>query len=357
MSSSTVAIADLEVHLPAERASVDELLAANGIKPASRKVFGKLFNLDRIAVAPPDQGLVDLLLAAGRRLLDRIDPAEIDLVLYGHTNLYAGPSQDPVVQRVLAGLGLEHVPMYGISQIACTSVLRSVELAERFLARRPDRRAVLVLGGDHSGIEPKFRIIPGMTVTGDGAVALLVRKADERTRYRWLGTAQIRDTRFHRGARMTQEDLKEYTGQSTAMITEAVDLALKEAGLGRDDLDWVLPHSSNAMLWRIWCKETGFPRESVYLDLVPKLGHTVGNDALICLAHGVDTGRIRTGQRCVLIALGQGAYFHAAVIEVQRAEPARTGAAAAIDVEGRLVTQDEAEAEAEAEVTERVGTR
>jgi 3-oxoacyl-[acyl-carrier-protein] synthase-3 len=235
---------------------------------------------------------------------------------------------------VLAGLGLDRVPMYGVSQIACTSVLRSVDLAGRFLARRPDRRAVLVLGGDHSGLDPRFRIIPGMTVTGDGAVALLVRAEDEQTRYRWLGSATVRDTRFHRGSRMTQEDLKEFTGLSTLMVTEAVDAALKDAGLDRRELDLVLPHSSNAMLWRAWSRQSGFPLESIYLDLMPKLGHTVGTDALICLAHAVATGRIGAGQRCALVSVGQGAYVHVAVVEIARVDPPQVRAAAVFDVDG-----------------------
>jgi 3-oxoacyl-[acyl-carrier-protein] synthase-3 len=321
----TVGIADLQVHLPAERMAVEEVLARCGGTVAQRRVFRKLYGLDRIAVLPPGGGVVDLLVAAGRGLLDRVDPAEVDLVLYGHTNVYPGPDQDPVLVRVLDALGLRGVPAYGVSQVACTSVLRCIEMAGWFLGRTTGHRSVLVLGGDHSGLDIQSRVIPGMTVTGDAAVALLVRPAAAGVRYTWLGGAGRRDTRFHRGSRMSQEDRQAFVGISVRHVRAAVDAAVDRAGLRLADVDWVLPHNSNAMLWRAWSRQTGFPLDSVYLHLLPELGHNVGTDALINLADGVRTGRIRPGQRCVLVAIGQGAYFYAAVVQVTATDAVEAG--------------------------------
>jgi len=93
--------------------------------------------------------------------------------------------------------------------------------------------------------------------------------------------------------------------------------AAEAVGLTTDQVDWVMPHLSNRMFWGRVSKRSGIPKDRICLDLIPELGHNFGADALIALEHADRSGRLRPGDRCMLVAIGQGAYFQSMVVEVK----------------------------------------
>ncbi len=93
--------------------------------------------------------------------------------------------------------------------------------------------------------------------------------------------------------------------------------AARAAGLGTESLDWVMPHLSNRMFWRTFSAQSGIPWDRICLDLMPEQGHNFGGDALMALGHEDRAGRLRPGDRCALVAIGQGAYFQSMIVEVE----------------------------------------
>ncbi|WP_353942651.1 3-oxoacyl-[acyl-carrier-protein] synthase III C-terminal domain-containing protein [Streptomyces sp. HUAS MG91] len=314
----TITMSRVAARVPDRRDSVDEILARYDRPRAERRLFTRIFGLRTSPSLAEDESLLELLLDAGRAALDG---RRADLVLYGHT-LLVQPfgHHDEFVSRVRERLDLPGVPVYGISRINCASVLRGADLAERYLRRPgagPDE-TVLVLGGDQGSMGDMSRIIPGFVVCGDAAAAVVVGREGgrHRGRYRYLGGAAVRDARFHRNLRMTTEETRAFGTACVDGMVRVIDEALERAGLGRDDVDWIMPHMSNAFVWRAVAGGLGIPMERVYLDLLPDQGHTFGVDALMALDHADRTGRLEPGRRCVLAAQGMGAYFQAAVVEV-----------------------------------------
>jgi 3-oxoacyl-[acyl-carrier-protein] synthase III len=314
----TIALSRVSVGLPDRMESVEDILARNDRPITERRLFTKVYKLRQSPTLAPGDRMADLIVRTGARALAD-DTAQ--MVLYGHTLLlqefgYRGG----FAARLREGLGLPDTPFYGVSHIACTSVLRSVELARRFLNRpqaQPEE-TVLVLGGDHGSVVDSARIVPGMTVGGDAAIGVLVRR--DRGRYRYLGGAVGRDTRFHRSLRMNAAELRLFSQVCCSRVVEVVHEALATAGLTLDDIAWVMPHLSNAMFWRTFSNASGIPMERFCLDLITEQGHTFGADSLMALDHADRTGRLEVGQRCLLIALGQGAYFQVVVVEIAEDE-------------------------------------
>jgi 3-oxoacyl-[acyl-carrier-protein] synthase-3 len=109
-------------------------------------------------------------------------------------------------------------------------------------------------------------------------------------------------------------------------VVAAVDAALMRTGLTRSDVDWIMPNMVNALMWRNISRELQVSMDKIYLELLADQGHMFGIDALLALEHADRSGRLAAGQRCVLVALGQGAYYQATVVEVM-AEPAPTSGA------------------------------
>jgi 3-oxoacyl-[acyl-carrier-protein] synthase III len=320
----TVTLSRIAARLPGRLDPVDEILEHSGRPRAERRLMTRVYGMRTSPTLADGERLLDLLVDAGRAAL-RDRPA--GLVLYGHTLLVQPFGHDGAfADQLRAGLGLPDAGVYGVSGIACTSVLRSVELAGRYLSRPgvPDGETVLVLGGDQGSLGGASRVIPGFVVCGDGAAAFTVRRGGG-GRYRYLGGAAVRDTRFHHNLRMSEQDAREFGASSVRCVVRAVRDAVAAAGLALSDVDWVMPHLCNRFLWQSVCRELGLGIDRVHLDLLAGQGHVFGLDALLSLADLDGAGRLRPGMRCVLVAIGQGAYFQAAVVEVTEREGTTDG--------------------------------
>lgn len=318
----TVALSRMSVRLPGRMEPVEDILLRNRRGVTERRMFTKVYGLRQSPTLAPGEKTEQLLAAAGRTALEAagVGASEVGLILYGHTLLtqefgYRGGFPD----RLRADLGLPKARFFGVSHINCTSVLRSVELARTYL-RRPDagaRDAVLVLGGDHGSINDSSRFVPGMTVGGDATLAFLVDGGENRgARYRYLAGAVDRDTRFYRNLRMSEAEFALFGKVCCERAVQTVRRAAAEAGLGLEDIDWVMPHLSNRMFWRTFAAESGIARDRICLELIPEQGHNFGTDALMALDHADRSGRLRAGQHCALVSLGQGAYFQVMIVEV-----------------------------------------
>lgn len=309
----TIALSRVAVGLPSGLEPVADILARNGRPVTEQRMFDRLYKLRQSPTLGEGERMADLLIRTGRAALAGRRPA---LVLYGHTLQIQPFAHDGAfAAMVRTELDLPGVPFFGVSHVACTSVLRSVELAGRFLGReaRADDECVLVLGGDQGSVSDRARILPGMTVSGDAAVGFLVERAG---RYRVLSTATGRDTRFHRNLRMSAEELRLFGAVCADQQIATIDSALADAGLTRADVDWVMPHLSNAMFWKTVSAKSGIGIEKFRTELLPLRGHNFGTDALMALEHADGAGELAVGQRCVLLSLGQGAYYQVVVIEI-----------------------------------------
>ena len=316
-SAADIGLTRIASRLPRHVEPVDDILGRAGYGDKERRVF-KVKGLRDSPSLSPDERMEDLLVEAGRAALGG---QSAGLVLYGHTLLLrqldlCGEFRD----RLRSRLGLPGSDFYGISHINCVSVLRSVELARRYLSRPgadPEDR-VLVLGGDQASVNDIARVFPGMSVSGDSAVATLVQgpRAAAPPRYRYLGGAWTRDARFYRNRRMSPEEAEQFSVSCRAKAVEIVQLAAKSAGIAFDEVDWVMPQLSNRMLWTNFSSLSGYPWERICLDLLPERGHNFGTDSLMVTEYEHSTGRLRPGDRCALVAIGRGAYFEALILEV-----------------------------------------
>ncbi|MDT0267379.1 3-oxoacyl-[acyl-carrier-protein] synthase III C-terminal domain-containing protein [Streptomyces sp. DSM 44915] len=315
-----VGLSRVAVALPGHSEAVDDILARAGCGPLERRMFARVYGLRTSPTLATDERMEELLAQAGAAALDG---GTASLVLYGHTLLMAeGDLGDDFPDRLRHRLGLPASPLYGVSHVNCASVLRCVDLARRYL-RRPDARPddrVLVLGGDQGSVNDAARYIPGTTVSGDTAVGVVVQRSGPAGlagyRYRYLAGAGARDARFHRNMRMTPDEVARFSRVCAELTTDTVRRAVAAAGLTPERLDWVMPHLSNRMFWRTFSAHTGIPTDRICLDLIAERGHNFGGDALMALEHADRTGRLRPGDRCALVAIGQGAYTQVAIVEV-----------------------------------------
>ncbi|MFS8098613.1 3-oxoacyl-ACP synthase [Lentzea alba] len=311
-----IGLSRLAISVPDTVDSVEEVLRASGSSASEIKVFTRMFKLRDSPSWPLDQQMDDLLVEAGRRAL--ADGGGADLVLYGHSLMTQEVSLRPgFAQRVLKQLDLEATPFFGISGVACTAPLRAVDLARDYVRKFPERK-VLVLAGDLGATTSVARVIPRLTVLGDALGAFTV--AREGVRYRHVASASRTDPRFRRGMRMDADDLRLFGRACAELVLDVLAEAANTAGIAIKDVDWVMPHLVNALAWKVFSEQVGIPHERFLLDLLPSQGHVYGLDALTSLEYADRLGKLRPGDLCALLSVGQGAYFHALIVEVVEEE-------------------------------------
>jgi 3-oxoacyl-[acyl-carrier-protein] synthase-3 len=301
------------MHVPSGRESVAGVLAAMGRPQAEITRYDRLYGLERVAVAE-EGGVEQLLQAALADLVrsERLD--DVGLVLYAHMLLAQVPPGHDLLGRVLEPFGLEDRPSFGIAHVNCSALFRAIELAQIYVERFPSRE-VLVLAGDHVSFMAQARLVPGVSAMGDAAVCFLVR--DDAARYRCLARAWRQQTAFHRGMHMDAGEAKGFNRVYIDLLAGVVGDCVAAAGLTLDDVDLILPHNVNAITWSRFVRCTGYPKERIFLDLLPELGHTMTTDALLNLGTAARLGRIRAGDRCLLVGVGAGSYFAASLVEAQ----------------------------------------
>ena len=93
--------------------------------------------------------------------------------------------------------------------------------------------------------------------------------------------------------------------QAVEKLTSTADSALEKAGLGHEDIDWIVPHQANIRIIAGTAKKMGVPMDRVIVT-VQEHGNTSAASIPLALAVGVETGKIKRGDLIVSEAIGGG---------------------------------------------------
>jgi 3-oxoacyl-[acyl-carrier-protein] synthase-3 len=98
--------------------------------------------------------------------------------------------------------------------------------------------------------------------------------------------------------------------------TETIERALEEAKAQQADIDWfVLPHLGRRRLDVNFFRRYGIDPERTLWSWSRGIGHLGAGDQFAGLTHLVESGRARAGARALLLGVGGGFTWSAAVVE------------------------------------------
>jgi 3-oxoacyl-[acyl-carrier-protein] synthase-3 len=98
-------------------------------------------------------------------------------------------------------------------------------------------------------------------------------------------------------------------------MVDSVKSCLKSLNLTVADINWLVPHQANASINKTVASILGFEPARV-LSNIAELGNVSGASLPILLAQSLEAGRIRPGDRGLLVAFGAGFTWGTAVFEV-----------------------------------------
>ena len=248
-----------------------------------------------------------------------IEASEIDLIVLAT----ATPDQTfpSSATKVQAALGINDCVAFDVHAV-CTGFLYAVSVADAMI-RAGSGRTALVIGAETFSRILDWEDRTTCVLFGDGAGALVLRAED--------GDRGILATKLHADGR--HNDLlfvdggpsttgtvgklrmkgREVFRHAVVNLADVLREVLSAAGLGPDDVDWVVPHQANARILDATAKKLNLPSEKVVVT-VDRHANTSAASVPLALDAAVKDGRIKRGDIVVLEAMGGGFTWGAAVL-------------------------------------------
>lgn len=264
-----------------------------------------------------------------------IEPDDIDLILLATlTPDYWMPSTAALVKEAIGNTRAAAMDVaaacsgfvyayatahaYIMSGLARNVLVIGAELLTRFLDYT-DRNTCILFGDGAGAIVLSAADSPGgglgieMTTEPQGAYMI------------WLPAGGAKSPpsaeTIARGEHYIRMEGREtYRFATRTLATTALE-SVRKAGLEPSDIDLIIPHQANIRIVEAVAKGLDMPMDKMYVNL-DRYGNTSAASVPIALAEAVNEGRVKVGDRIVIVAFGAG--FTSGAVTIQwTADPAR----------------------------------
>jgi 3-oxoacyl-[acyl-carrier-protein] synthase-3 len=253
-----------------------------------------------------------------------IGPESIDLVICATiTPDGMFPSAASLIQEAI---GARKAAAFDINA-ACTGFVAALATGTQFINAGIYER-VLVVGAEVLSRIVNWSDRGTCILFGDGAGAVVLERAESGGPSAFVLKSDGSGARFlyARGPASSPTSMTEAEGFCIVMdgrevfrfavraMEESARQSLQMAGLSVEDIDFVLPHQANQRIISAVAKNLGVPSERVICN-VERYGNTSAASIPLALCEAWEEGRLKDGDKLVLVAFGGGLAWGSAVVE------------------------------------------
>lgn len=278
-----------------------------------------------------DEDPAELGIAASQQAIKSagLAPSDIDfLITATNVSEMLVPGSSPFICEGLK-IGRE-IPFFDLIA-GCTGFVYALKVAAD-LVRSGSYQNVLVVGVEALSRFTDWQDRSTCVLFGDGAGAAVVRRmpqergilasclAADSSKWNllYIEAGGVRTPASAQTVQKRQHYLRMEGGgvfkSAVQMIEETTAKALAEAGLTKDDIDWVVPHQANMRIITSFAKRFGISMEKVIVN-IDRYANTSTASIPIALTEAVADGRIKPGDLVVLNAFGAGVTYGAIVLQ------------------------------------------
>ncbi|WP_376872178.1 beta-ketoacyl-ACP synthase III [Albirhodobacter sp. R86504] len=233
------------------------------------------------------------------------------------------PSVGTMVQ---AGLGMHHGFAYDI-QAVCAGFVYALTNANGLILSGQAKR-VMVIGAETFSRLMDWEDRGTCVLFGDGAGALILeaQEGEGTSADRGILSTDLNSDGRHRdllyvdGGVSSNGETGKLRMQGNAVFRHAVSklaetahTALEKAGLGADDVDWIVPHQANLRIISATAEKMGLTMDKVVVT-VQDHGNTSAASIPLALSVGKARGQIKEGDLLVTEAIGGGLAWGSVVL-------------------------------------------
>lgn len=280
-------------------------------------------------IASSDEFVSDMAVAAAEQLFsDGIcDKTDIDfLIVCTQSSDYKLPTTACLVQE---RLHLKRdVGAFDIN-LGCSGFVYALSIAKGLIAGKMAKNVLLIMSETYSKyIHPKDYSV--RTLFGDGAAAVLVEETEQENLGKFLfGTdgSGAQDLIVPAGgckipfSTKTRKEMEDKSGIRTLenlymdssnvfmfsieIINEMFHSLLSEYHFTVADIDLIVPHQANKFILDYVQKELEIPSDKLYINM-ETVGNTVSASIPIAMKMAVEEGRLKKGDKVMLLGFGVG---------------------------------------------------
>jgi len=277
-------------------------------------------------IADDDETTSSLAIDASRKALEAagLDAKDIDLiVLATATPDQTFPATATIVQHAL---GCNGGIAFDVAAV-CSGFLYALASADSMLRTGMAKRALVI------GSETFSRILDWEDRTtcvlfGDGAGAIVLEALDVAEDGPGVLATKLHADGAHNellyvdGGPSTTQTVgklrmrgREVFRHAVVNLASVLEETLAEAGLGSDDIDWVVPHQANARILDATARKLALPAEKVIVT-VDRHANTSAASVPLAFDTGVRDGRIKPGDLVMFEAMGGGFTWGASLVRL-----------------------------------------
>jgi 3-oxoacyl-[acyl-carrier-protein] synthase III len=281
--------------------------------------------IERRHIAADNETTVDLAEHAARSAIAAagLEPEDIDFIAFGTTT---PDLVFPNCGTLLQGrLGCRGIPAFSV-ETACAGFMYALSIADKYV-RCGDSKRALVVGAETLSRITDWSDRSTAILFADGAGALVLEPTED--------DAGILSTHLHSdgsykdllycgsGVSKGFPDTKplmsvtmvgsEVFKVAVTTLGKAVDETLAANRLGREHIDWLVPHQANIRIIQAMARKLELPLERVIIT-VQDHGNTSAASVPLALDVAVRDGRIKRGDLLLLEAFGGGFTWGSALV-------------------------------------------
>lgn len=267
----------------------------------------------------------DMAIAAAQAALADagLMPEDIDaIILATSTADLTFPSAATMVQT---GLGMTRGFAYDV-QAVCAGFVYALSTANAQIISGQAKR-VLVIGAETFSRLMDWTDRSTCVLFGDGAGALVLEAAEGEGTSKDRGILSVdlnsdgsyRDILYVDGGVSTGKtgylrmEGKEVFRHAVEKLSETAETAMARAGVGADEIDWVVPHQANIRIINSTARKMGVPMTKV-VTTVQDHGNTSAASIPLALSVAKQNGQLKENDLIVTEAIGGGLAWGALVI-------------------------------------------
>ena len=244
-------------------------------------------------------------------------PADIDLILV------ASSSPDHLLPAVSSEIQHQLGANCGAFTLVagCTGFVYSLVTAQQFIATGA-YRTILVIGAEVISRNIDWTDRNTCVLFGDGAGAVIMQASEEPTGVMAFelgsdgagaehlmiplgiahpATHEAVDKKYP-FIRMNGREVFKF---ATRTLARSAAETIGRSGLSIHDIDLMIPHQANARIIELAARQMGLPMEKVFVN-IDKYGNTSAASIPIALTEAIEQGRVKEGDKLVLVGFGAG---------------------------------------------------
>ena len=209
-------------------------------------------------------------------------------------------------------------------QAACSGFIYGLTIADSFI-RSGTTSNVLLIGTETMSLVTDWTDRSTCVLFGDGAGSCIVKPAIDNN-HKIIATKLYSDGNKYDQIVIHHSEKNNYMGHMTMKgaevfksaikcMSESINNILQENSMTINDIDWIVPHQANARIIRALCELNNYSVDKAILSIRE---HANTSSATIPLAirHGLDSGKIKTGDTLLLTAMGAGLTWGSAIVKI-----------------------------------------